>query len=190
MDAFTAFQKYLALKQHFNKDGYDYFKYGGKITAKISSFEMRKDKYMFHKLSKKKDLEGFIVSNMLENENIWVRDMLTSESDQIFTEWLKRQQSISYLFESDIAKLTDDLNENLIIKDNEYPYLLKLFMRKEICIETLIICNDVLNFFGHWNKHITDPVIWPGAYKKCMKYKPFIKYDKDRCKQILKQRFV
>jgi len=190
MEPFEAYKKYLALKQHFHKDGYDYFKYNGKVNAKATSFEVRKDKYMFYKLSKKKDVEGYLISNFIEDDDKWIGDMLSSESEKVYTEWLKRQQSITYIFENDIAKLKDDLNENIMTKHGEYPHMLKLFLTKEICIETIIISNEILNFFNHWRNKIEDTVIWPDLHKKCLKYKSFVKYDREKCVQILKDKFV
>lgn len=190
MEPFDAYKKYLALKQHFSKDKYDYFKYNGKVNAKSSSFETRKDKYMFYKLSKKKDVEGYLIANMIENDNTWIGDLLSSESEQIYNEWLKRQQSMTYIFENDISKLKDNLNENIITKHGEYPYMLKMFFNKQICLETIIISNEILNFFNHWKNKIDDPVIWPDLYKKCQKYKSFIQFDRSVCLNILKNKFT
>jgi hypothetical protein len=35
MTPFEVYKKYLALKNHFTKDSYDYFKYGGKVSASV-----------------------------------------------------------------------------------------------------------------------------------------------------------
>ena len=190
MQPFEAYKKYVALKQHFSGGSYDYFKYGGKVNIKSSSFENRKDKYLFHKLSKKKDLEGYLISNFIENDNAWIRDILTAEAEEVYTNWLNRQQSITYIFENDIEKFDDDLNQNFIVENNHYPHMLKLFLRKEISIETMIIVDSILNVFKYWNKNIVDTIVWPDLYVKCIKYKPFIKFDQMKCKQILKKKFV
>jgi len=49
---FEVYQKYLSLKQHFNRNEYDYFKFNGRVRANESSFDKRKDKYHFIRLSK------------------------------------------------------------------------------------------------------------------------------------------
>lgn len=185
MDGYAAYQKYIAIKNHFTKETYDYFKYNGKANIKQATFEARKDKFMFHKLAKKKDIEGFLVSNFIERESTWVKDLLNIEADQIYSEWIKRQQSLTYIFEQDIEKLDEDFNKNIQVKDNEYPHLLKLFMRKQISIETMIIINSIVGFFQYWNKQIIDPVIWPSIYMKCTKYSPFLKFDKQKYKDLL-----
>lgn len=190
MSGFAAYQKYIAIKNHFTSDSYDYFKYGGKTQAKVTTFEKRKDKYMFYKLSKKKDIEGFLVSNFISKDVKWVRDFNNSESELVYTEWLKRQQSLSYIFQSDLQNMKDDLNENIIVRDDTlYPYMLELYFQKKICIETLVICDVILNIFQYWNKKIQDKFLWPDLHRTLTKYTPFVKIDKKTYKELLKERF-
>ena len=47
MDAYEAYQKYLALRTHFKDDKYDYHRYHGKLKANRDRFEVRRDKYSF-----------------------------------------------------------------------------------------------------------------------------------------------
>lgn len=189
-DAFTAYQTYLALKQHFTRDGYDYFRYGGKVNARLSSFETRKDKYFFYKLAKHKDLEHFLVANFVDKDVSWVRDLLGTEAEQIYNEWLKRQQSLSYTFKNDLDKMRDDLNDNLMVLDGQHPHILSLIMSHQICLETMIIMDDILNFSKMWNKKIDENVIWPDIYRKCVKYRPFLRFDKAHFKKMLRERFT
>ena len=189
-NAFEAYQTYLALKQHFTRDGYDYFRYGGKVNARLSSFESRKDKYFFYKLAKHKDLEHFLVANFVDKDVSWVRDLLGTEAEQIYNEWLRRQQSLSYIFKNDLDKMRDDLNENLLVHDGQHPHLLNLYMTHDICLESLIIMNDIMNFFKMWNKKIEEDIIWPDVHRKCAKYKPFLRYDRAHFKKMLRERFT
>lgn len=187
---FEAYQTYLALKQHFTRDGYDYFRYSGKVNARLSSFESRKDKYFFYKLAKHKDLEHFLLANFIDKDVSWVRDLLGTEAEQIYNEWLRRQQSLSYIFKNDLDKMSDDLNENLKVYDGQHPPLLNLYMTQDICLESLIIMNDILHFFKLWNAKIEEDIIWPDIYRKCTKYKPFLRYDHTQFKKMLRERFT
>lgn len=189
MEPFDAYKKYLALKHHFTSDSYDYFKYNGKVNVKSTSFDVRKDKYMFYKLSKKKDVEGYLIANMLNDGKTWIGDLLSSESEQIYINWLKRQESLSYVFENDISKLDDDMNVNFKSINGEYPLALLLYLRKEICLETLIIIDKAIEIFKHWNKSIQDTVMWPDIYRKCLKYQSFLKIEKKTYVNLLKSRF-
>ena len=42
---------YLSLKLHFTTDTFDYFKYGNAAKASQQSFDSRRDKFFFVKLS-------------------------------------------------------------------------------------------------------------------------------------------
>ena len=49
MEAFGAYQMFVALQQHFTGN-FDYFRYLGHTNTTIESFQRRKDKFNFHKL--------------------------------------------------------------------------------------------------------------------------------------------
>lgn len=185
MTAHEAYVKFLALRQHFSGD-YDYFKYSGKIRSDISKFEVRKDKHIFQKLAKRKDLEMFLVANMLEHDVFLGRDL----SEKIYTDWLKRKESLSYIFQSEIKLLNESFNKNFVVVGGQHPPVLKLFRQKKICIETLIILDDVVGFMKHWNNKINDPIVWPTIYKKALKYRPFMEYDKSKFKEIIRKQFI
>lgn len=186
---FEAYRNFLALKMHFNSD-YDYIKYNGKVSATPQSFDTRKDKYQFYKLSKHKDPLKYLVANFVDGDLKWIGDIHSDESEKTYNNWLKRQQSLTYVFEQDLNKLLTNFNDNVIVKNGQHPYLLKQYLRREISIETIIILNDILGFFGHWNKKIEDSVLWPSIYKKLVKYKPFFHYDAFKCRDILKTKFA
>lgn len=190
-EAFCIFQ---ALKLHFSSDSYDFFKYHGKSKIYVDSFENRKDKYHFYKLSRrlpsKDELILFIVANLLHNDNLWVGDLLTEESETIFRERQKIIQSLSYTFENDCRKLfvgIDNPNDLLQSESGDYPVLLTKTLQKEIQIETLCILNSILKFFPMWSKKITDTIRWPDYRRKVEKFTAFLSFDDVKCKSILKK---
>ena len=74
MTGFEVYKMYLALKLHFTSDTYDYFQYGGTAKASQRSFDNRKDKFFFVKLSRKfKDYElrDFFVANMVAEDKVY-----------------------------------------------------------------------------------------------------------------------
>ncbi len=85
MTGYETFALFNSLKLHFNRESYDYFKYNGKSNISVDAFENRRDKYHFHKLSRKytnkEDMELFFVSNLVEKPNTWAGDLLTEEAD-------------------------------------------------------------------------------------------------------------
>jgi hypothetical protein len=73
MTGYEAFALYNSLKIHFTQKSYDYFKYNGKSNISVQTFELRKDKYYFYKLSRKYSREEFVkflVSNFIIDNKI------------------------------------------------------------------------------------------------------------------------
>lgn len=192
MTPYEAFILYTALKNHFTTESYDFFKYNGKVKISVDTFEKRRDKFFFHKLAKHRTPKEFLVANFIvSNPKTWIGDMVNSTDAEInLKEYLRRTQALSYLFEEDLKKLLTNIDDNLIIKDNQHPYLLKLFMRKKVSIETLVILNDLLGFFSHWNRKLTDDIMWSDIRMLCEKYRPFLQYDKQRMLVIAKKVFA
>lgn len=191
MNPFEAYMKYLAMKQHFTQKGYDYFKYNGKTNASVTSFETRKDKYYFHKLSKKDDIENFLMVNLIDNPQVWIGQLFDEhhDGDSNYLEWKKRQESLSYLFKTELNALHEDLNKNFVVEDGQHPYILKQYLRKNISLDTFVIIDDILKFAKYLDKNIADTIIWPGVHMKMNKYRPFLKYDKFKMRKILKEKF-
>ena len=191
---YEAFGIYNALKLHFTQESYDYFKYNGKTNVSLSSFENRKDKWHFTKLSKKfnakDDLVFFIVSNLVNNDKLWIGDLLNDDADIHHLKRKKVIQSFSYIFENDCGKLfseTKDPNELLSVNQGTHPKLLTSYMRKEIEIETLCSLNSILNFFPMWTKKIEDSIIWPSHRMRVLKYNDFLNKDQTKNKIILRK---
>ena len=194
MTGYEVFCLYQSLKLHFSQESYDYFRYQGKSRVTIESFENRKDKWHFSKLSRKfnnkDECIDFLVANFLENDKVWVGTLLTEEADAIYRERQRVIQSLSYTFENDCVRLFDTGEDpNTIIKsiDGEHPVLLKKTMQKEVQIETLCILNSILQFLPMWKKRINDTIIWPIWQMKMLKYAAFLPSDVVKYKLILKK---
>lgn len=191
VQAFEAYKKYLAIKSHFTKPEYDYFKYNGKVRASAPSFEKRHDKYFFHKLSKQKNVEEYLVAGFIElGENVWIGDFLENmKATNAYTNWLKRQEALTYIFTNDLDKLDSNFNQNLKVLKGQHPNLLKLLLRKDVCIETVIILDDLADFSSYWLDSIKENVIWPVMYSRMVKYKPFVRYDKEKMRKAVIEKF-
>jgi hypothetical protein len=190
---FAAFALYNALKLHFTSSSYDFFKYHGKTNVSKDTFLKRKDKYSFYKLSRKyslDELRNFYVANFVYGDSTWVGEMTGPNGEDVYKKWQKISQSLTYNFESDIVRILEQVNspdELMKVRSGEYPDLLVGAMQNSISIETLVILNDMMNFFSMWDKKISDDIIWPPFKLKCEKYAPFITYDKVKFKNILKE---
>ena len=104
MTGFEVYKMYLALKLHFTSDSYDYFQYGGNAKASQVSFDQRRDKFFFVKLSRKfKDFElrEFFVANFISEDKVYPAT-LVREGAKNYADYIKRKESLSYRFKEDV----------------------------------------------------------------------------------------
>jgi hypothetical protein len=187
-DAFDLYVYYLALKRHFTSN-YDFFKYNGKVKANAMSFENRKDKFFFYKLTKYPNPKDHILANVVENPDVWIGDLLEDKAKDVYDQWLKIRESLSYTFRTDLGKLDyDDPNKDIMTL-GEHPNLLKLYMQGQFHIESLIILDGLMKIFSYWDKNIHDTILWPDINRKCRNYKPFLQYEKSKMRKIVLDKY-
>ena len=200
MTGFEAYRQYLAIKNHFALDSYDYIKYNGKVSASEKSFMGRKDKFFFTKLGKRfddEDLKYFLVANFFENEKIWVGNLLDEKYIDVYRRFQKKQQSMSYLIKSDLSNIASYLDNHDVtfddffkVRDNELPLLLQFQQEDIIQVETLVAMDRVLNFFSRWDKNVEDDIFYPIVRKRIKKYEGFVNVDVIKTKSLMKEFFT
>ena len=188
---FETYQHYLSLKNHFTNPKYDFFKYGAKTRASVTSFNKRKDKYWFEKTSRKysdKEVVDFLVSNFTATDNpqnLWIGEIINS-GERNYSEWMKRQQSLTYLFkEQSNELLSENELESLFNCTKGHPLILKKFLSGSVSLETLTIFDKVFHFSKNFDKKLDDPV-WESVSLKLKKYSPFLNIDMFHYKKILR----
>lgn len=187
MSAFECYKEYLALKNHFSKQDYDYFKYNGKLKANPDSFNSRKDKIFFQKLAKHPDVHNFLVANLSKNEKAWIKELAYSEdAEKTYKEWLKKTQSLTYLIKNEIKELAPTFDVNFVVyKDTPHPYLLKMYLGGYVSLETMCVLLDLTKAKKHWDSKMEYDPVYQDVKLKIEKYTPFIKYDKEKVKNIV-----
>lgn len=188
MDAYDAYKKFLAIKLHFKNEKYDYFKYRGSVKVTRTSFETRNDKYHFHKLSKKPDLELFLACNIRDENDVWVGNLFDEKCSNRFRDTQKKLQSLEYLFKNDMSQF-ESLDEAFVVKNGDYPKLLNMYNRGDIMTETMVILNHTCKIFDYWDKNISDAIIWPRTKQKLLKYSGFVSFDMNKYNELLKDLF-
>lgn len=203
MNAYDAYKKYVALKLHFQREDYDYFKFSGSVRVSREKFESRRDKYFFQRISKlydEKQFEQLLVANFIVNKNVWVGDLLSEDGRKLYTNWKKTYQSLEYSFTQDMSRIKDILDSAddictfddlfCIIHGNNWPEIVNLVLQQTIKIETFIIMNKILNFLPKVDKQIEDGIVWPEFRTVCIKYSPFLDVDIKKYRSIMKQIFL
>ena len=189
---FDAYKCYLAMKNHFTKDKYDYLKYRGKVRATHQAFYKRKDRFWFEKFARQKsdkEIEDFFVANFTsctDPESLWIGEMI-KDGEGRYQDWQKKLQSLSYMFKEDCEKLfTDNKIDDVFDCSKGHPIVLKKFLGGNISLETLVIYDRILGYIKNFDKKLQDPV-WETVSRRVRKYSPFINIDVFRYKKILKE---
>ena len=193
LDPHNCYKTYLALKNHFTKDQYDYHKYCGKVRASIESFYKRKDRFWFEKLSRNKsdkEILDFFVSNFVlcnDPQSLWIGEII-KEGESRYKEWNKRIQSLSYIFREEVEQIfhQKQFDEIFFIEGSKHPYILKEHLQNNISLESMIILDRILNYKNNFDKKLDDPV-WEFVSKRMSKYSAFLHTDVFKFKKILKE---
>ena len=189
---FDAYRCYLSLKNHFTKDHYDYIKYRGKTRATVQAFYKRKDRFWFEKFARSKndkEVEEFFVSNFIystDPDTMWIGEMI-KEGEGRYQQWQKKVQSLTYVFKEEVNTLFDGKKVDEIFDcSSGHPPILKSYLSGSTSLETMVICDRILEYRKDWDKKLDDPV-WETVSRKIKKYSPFLNIDVLRYKKILKE---
>ena len=185
---YGAYLLFLALRTHFNSAKYNFFEMNGKLRANKESYNKRHDKYFFEKLAREynaEELKDFFVANLL-NDTHYITEMLDENAKANYDNYKMRHQSLSYQFKHDLDKVL--LGNPFKLSLDEYPPIILCYLNKTISHETMVVLNDFVPFADKFDKYLSDDIIWSKVSLKLRKYKPFVKYDKVRMKNILKEK--
>ncbi|MGA1046773.1 MAG: hypothetical protein ACO3UU_02090 [Minisyncoccia bacterium] len=188
MTGFKAFRYYIALKLHFTKEKFNVFENKGHIKGSYAAFDARNDKYLFEKLARKfpkdQDIIQFIVANLsIGNDNI-IYGM--EEAEENYIQWIKRKQSITHTFLNDINTIQLESEKNNYNLDqiinctlNQFPVIIKLYLGKLICMESIVILNDFIPMIAKW-KQEPSLILLENDILRIEKLKGFVKYNRDK----------
>ena len=192
MMPFDAYKCYLAMKNHFTKDNYDYQKYRGKTRATHQAFYKRKDRFWFEKFARQKtdqEVEEFFVANFAscdDPQSLWIGELI-KEGEGRYQDWQKKVQSLSYVFKQEVEDLfTDNKVDEVFDCSKGHPLILRKYLGGNISLESLVICDRIFGYGKNFDKDLNDPV-WETVSRRVKKYKPFLNINVPRYKKILKE---
>ena len=189
---YGAYLLFLALRTHFTRPSYDFFRMKGKLRATKESYDKRKDKMFFEKIAKRynaEELKNFYVANFLEDKH-YIIDMIDDIAHGVYFDYEKRRQSLAYIFKNDLDRVFEHGCKYAFNDvDSDYPHIVGLILNRTIAIESAIILNDYIPYVNKFNKYFeNDDVIWSRVALKLSKYRPFLHYDAEKFKAILKEK--
>jgi len=190
IEPFVAYTKYLALYRHFNSS-YNYHKYNGKIRANKDNFLKRKDRGQFYRLGVKftneKELEEFILSNLIYRDKVSVHNLLDADANLIYIRFLKRKRKRYDYFYKDIQEIisiNNNLKEVLVSSNGNVPLIFDLFYQDIISFETLAYLEKIFKYL-ELNEDIEDPM-FDITKDKIRNYMNFIDLSIVKLKTIIK----
>jgi len=187
---FECYKMYLAVRSHFTRLDYDFFRFNGKTRASESAFNKRKDIYTFKKLATKKDnneLLYYFVSNFIMGA-----DYIRQFKESNYNQWKTTQESFTYKFKQDIDTLLNEIEQPyeksfdtlFHAESGKHPILIRGYYGNEISLETLVVLNYCLGFVDNFNRVLTDPV-WQDTSMRIVKYAPFLNIDCKKYKKVV-----
>jgi len=193
MSGYIAYQIYQSLKLHFTTD-YNAVKYNYKTAVKQSTFEKRRDRYFFEKLSRRfnrEQLIDYFTANIIEKNNVWIGDM----SDDVYSDYTARYDKLTYMFEQDMKTLSNKgytFNEICsTTSDFSQSPILEALRSGQINSESVILLDILVNFLKSLRSILSDPmginkdmIDMLISYKSIMLQKPLPK-NKIRDKALL-----
>lgn len=193
--SYEVYRYYLALRLHFTTDQYDVIKQRGRVRASRQAFYRRKDLLSIRKVAEtfsEKEIVDFLVANFTAGDR-WggIFDLNAKER---YTDWKRRIESLTYIFEKEVSKLNIfcekknlTFKECFTIANSQHPYIIRMYLRNDISIETLVILNKLLNFTDDLDVGLKDDIVWPDLSRIIKKYDPFLTIDKEKYGRILRR---
>ena len=171
MTGYEAFILHHAVNLHFNRS-YDCWKYNFKTNVTEKTYWKRPDKFQLTKIGKRfktrDDIILYFASHQIAG-NKYTGDMIRDEDT--YTKFLKRIDSISYLFKNELEEISDVKFDKLLEIKDTYPRIIQLHLEGTVSLETVCIVNRLTGFIEKANSRISETILWPDLYNKiCLLY--------------------
>ena len=185
MQPIDVYLMYCAIKAHFGEGDYNFNQFGGKSKVSKDSFWKRKDRLFFVRVSRKYKeydyIKDYFVSNFVKSKNGWIGHF----NEQIYEDWKKYMQSLTYNFEQELSSHVDDFEKLFEVPEGSHPLLLKEYFGKRVSLETLIILDELVQYVDDWDKKMWEDILWPDIKKLMTDYQKFLTIPKERCRMVL-----
>jgi hypothetical protein len=184
---FVTYKTFIAIKNHFVMDSYNYVRYHGKVSAKVESYLKRKDRLFFERLGAKfaseEELRDHIIGNMvhgatglsIDPAKVWIGDLTTSNARNRALDFMAKKQALDYFVKKDLTTIAEYSRiRNQSGATSDLPLLLALYYDGSIMPETLIILDKITGgmLFETWSKSskLAGDPLWEKNKKFLIKY--------------------
>jgi hypothetical protein len=160
MNGYQTYQIYQSLKLHFTTD-YDAVKYNYKTAVRQDTFERRRDRYFFEKLSRKFNKEKLIhyfTANLIHDPKVWIGDM----KEETYNEYISRYDKLTYMVTQDMKLMAEkgySFDDICSTSDNNSTNpLLESLRADEIHLESVVLVDILVNFLKKLKRDLNDPL--------------------------------
>lgn len=183
---FVTYKTFLAVKNHFILDGYNYAMYNGKISATVKSYLARADRMHFEKLGRmvnsEEELRDWIVGNMSHSnttdpKKLWIGSLTTAVAKNRALDYMAKKQALDYFVKKDLTTVAEyvkmyDRSPEKKRSESDLPLILSLYYDNLILPETVIILDRITNglLFEQWTKKQGSDPLWAATKKFLYKY--------------------
>ena len=87
-----------------------------------------------------------------------------------------------------MEKQGHDLSYALTCVKGQHPYILKSYYRGTTSIETMVILDALYSYVQVFDAYLNDDLMWPDLSRIIKKYKPFLKFNKEKYNGLLRRR--
>ena len=199
MHGIQVYRMYLAMKQHFSNPKFDFFQYNGQVNAKEKTYQERNDFWFFETIAKRlssEQVQELLLASFIQSDDptkVWIGDIKRDGKNR----WLahqKQTQSMSYIVEQDLSTMADYMEtqghtfNDLFAPLGTHPALLKLYIKGDVSLETMVVMDICLGYTKLWDKKMYDP-LWEALSLKIKKYKSFLSINSDKYKKMMMEKF-
>lgn len=188
MTSFEAYVTYLAVKSHFARGTYDFFKYHGQVKASKEVFEGRKDLLKFQKMARiKYPLHEYLAVNLRDNPNLWVGNVIQPEAELKYLSYRKIVESFPYHLGNQLEDIGCIKTSLKIAEVGDIPKILNLHSAGKVSLEVMIALDELIGFSKKFDSKLIGNPLWEDVSYKMKKFKPFmVSYDKKKIIDIVK----
>lgn len=184
IDGKSVYTLYLQLKNHFNGRR-DVIKSDWRMKVSDDTYNKRKDKMFFERLSRKftlKELCFIFIGNMLSNEAVWIGEISDTDPIQFYKLYISRLKLLKSRFEDDLKniyytskKLNVPLKKIWEYNESHISYLFKMLQSNIISYETFLMLDNLFDIINSYDKH--DNIVWQSYSNRLNGYKKIFVVD-------------
>jgi len=180
---FDVYKFYIRAKLHFKKNDFDMSK--THVKPSVSTFENRNDRSVFDKIAKqkRKKYNMYIISNLLEDPNRYIRDFTNSS----FIRMERITSNLTYFFGDFLSKYeTKEDLINAITTENSNVKIINQFKEGSLDIEIICILNNIFKLTDKWKEDEIFSFVYEKEINIIEKYSIFFTdYTSDCKKKII-----